>query len=90
MSQWTLSLSPFVIKRGCARLVQLPGRGETEQERPRRIADRHIKIVTSKMSYAQVQERVVKDSPRSKQEGRKRKNILNMWQQKCRQRFSIG
>jgi hypothetical protein len=39
-------------------------RGETEQERPRRIADRHVKIVTSKkMSYAQVKERVVKDSP---------------------------
>ena len=60
-----------MIKRGCACLAQLPGRGETEQERPRRIADRHIKIVTSKMSYAQMKERVVKDSPRSKQEGRK-------------------
>ncbi len=35
------------------------------------IADRHIKIVTSKMSYAQMKERVAKDSPRSKHEGRK-------------------
>jgi hypothetical protein len=61
----------YLIKRGCACLVQLPGRGETEQERPRRIADRHVKIVTSKMSYAQMKERVVKDSPRSKHEGRK-------------------
>ncbi len=46
-------------KGGCACLAQLPGRGETEQERPRRIADRHIQIVTSKMSYAQMKERVV-------------------------------
>jgi len=29
-----------------------------------------VKIVTSKMSCAQVKERVVKDSPRSKHEGR--------------------
>ena len=60
-----------MIKRGCACLAQLPCRGETEQERPRRIADRHVKIVTSKMSYAQMKERVVKDSPRSKHDGRK-------------------
>ncbi len=62
-----------MIKRGCACLAQLPCRRETEQERPRRNADRHVKIVTvtSKMSYAQVKERVVKDSPRSKHDGRK-------------------
>jgi hypothetical protein len=62
----------FLIKRGCACLAQLPCRRETEteQERPRRIADRRVKIVTSKMSCAQVKERVVKDSPRSKHEGR--------------------
>ncbi len=65
-----------MIKRGCACLVQLPGRRKTEQERPRRIADRHIKIVTSKMSYAQMKERVVKDSPRSKQEGRKTRSRI--------------
>ena len=66
-------LGPDLIKRGCACLAQLPcrSRRETEQERPRRIADRHVKIVTSKMSYAQMKERVVKDSPRSKHEGRK-------------------
>ncbi len=61
-----------VIKRGCACLAQLPCRRETEQERTRRIADRHVEIVTSKMSCAQVKERVVKvkDSPRSKHEER--------------------
>ncbi len=52
-----------MIKRGFARLAQLPSTEETEQERPRRIADRHVMIVTSKMSCAQVKERVVKDSP---------------------------
>jgi hypothetical protein len=42
-----------LIKRGFARLAQLPCTDETEQERPRRIADRHVMIVTSKMSCAQ-------------------------------------
>jgi hypothetical protein len=36
----------------------------------RRNADRHVRIVTSKISCAQVKERVVKDSPRSKHKGR--------------------
>ncbi len=44
---------PILIKRGFARLAQLPCIDETEQERPRRIADRHVMIVTSKMSCAQ-------------------------------------
>ena len=44
-----------MIKRGFARLAQLPCTDETEQERPRtrRNADRHVMIVTSKMSCAQ-------------------------------------
>ncbi len=57
-----------MIKRGFARLAQLPCTDETEQERPRRIAGRHVMIVTSKMSCARkTRERVVRDSPRSKQ-----------------------
>ncbi len=45
--------SYILIKRGLARLAQLPCTDETEQERPRRIAGRHVMIVTSKMSCAQ-------------------------------------
>jgi hypothetical protein len=40
-------------EEACTRLAQLPCTDETEQERPRRIADRHVMIVTSKMSCAQ-------------------------------------
>ncbi len=51
-----------------------------------------VKIVTSKMSYAQMKERVVKDSPRSKQEGRKQeaKEHFDLWQQNCRHGFLLA
>jgi hypothetical protein len=51
-----------------ARLAQLPL--PCTSERDKMNADRHVRIVTSKMSCTQVKERVVKDSPRSKHEGR--------------------
>jgi hypothetical protein len=48
-----------VIKIGFARLAQLPCTEETEQEkeRPRRIADRHVMIVTSKMSWLRTEDK---------------------------------
>ncbi len=57
--RYRLSVSPkpkaqgsHLMKIGFVRLAQLPCTNETEQERPSRIADRHVMIVTSKMSCA--------------------------------------
>jgi hypothetical protein len=63
----------FVIDKEevCTRLAQLPCTSKRDAGELL-IADRHVMIVTSKMSCAQVKERVVKDSPRSKHEGRGR------------------
>jgi hypothetical protein len=51
----------------CTRLAQLPCTSERGQ---RSIADRHIRVVTIKMSCAQVRERVVRNTLRGKREGR--------------------
>ncbi len=55
------------------RLAQLPGAGARKRETRHKMnadTDWHVRIVTSKMSCAQeTRERVLKDSPRSKQEG---------------------
>ncbi len=57
-----VSVMVYLIKRSCACLAQLPCTRDTEQDRLRRVVDRHVKIVTSKMSCAQVRESVVRVS----------------------------
>ncbi len=60
-------------EEACTRLAQLPCKLTSKRDTDKMlIADRHVRIVTSKMSCTQVKEkeRDVRDLPRSKHEGR--------------------